>query len=59
MRKKKTEDTNKWVEEIKNMSDEEFLENEKRLLLKYGLFSGGSFLLAILGVVLFLIIISS
>lgn len=59
MRKKKTEDTNKWVEEIKNMSDEEFLENEKRLLLKYGLFSGSSFLLAILGVVLFLIIISS
>ena len=59
MRKEKTEDTNKWVEEIKNMSDEEFLENEKRLLLKYGLFSGSSFLLAILGVVLFLIIISS
>lgn len=46
---------NKWVEKIKSMSDEEILEQEKNLLLKYGLISSLGFIVAILGFILFII----
>lgn len=55
---KRKQEENKWVEEIKQMSDEDFLKREKELLIKYGIFSGSSFLLAVVGIILFLIAIS-
>lgn len=56
-RKKKKEEKNKWVEELKELSDEEILEKEKYYILKYGIFSGLGFLMAIIAFIFFLLVL--
>lgn len=56
-RKKKKEEKNKWVEELKELSDEEILEKEKYYILKYGIFSGLGFLVAIIAFIFFLLVL--
>ena len=56
-RKKKKEEKNKWVEELKELSDEEVLEKEKYYILKYGIFSGLGFLVAIIAFIFFLLVL--
>lgn len=57
-KKRIKKEENKWLEEIKGIPDEDFLANKNKLLLKYGLFSGGSFILALIGIFLFIVAIS-
>ena len=56
-RKKKKEEKNKWVEELKELSDEEILEKEKYYILKYSIFSGLGFLVAIIAFIFFLLVL--
>lgn len=56
-RKKKKEEKNKWVEELKELSDEEILEKERYYILKYGIFSGLGFLVAIIAFIFFLLVL--
>ena len=56
-KKKKKEEVNKWVEKLKELSDEEILEKEKRLILKYSIFSTLGFLVAIIAFILFLLVL--
>lgn len=56
-KKKKKEEVNKWVEKLKELSDEEILEKEKHLILKYSIFSTLGFLVAIIAFILFLLVL--
>ena len=56
-KKKKKEEVNKWVEKLKELSDEEILEKEKHLILKYSIFSTLGFLIAIIAFILFLLVL--
>ena len=58
MRKRKQKEENKWLKKVQSMSDEEILEQERKLYIKYGLFSGGGIALFIFFLVLFLLVVS-
>ena len=56
--KRKQKEENKWLKKIQSMSDEEILEQERKLYIKYGLLSGGCIALFIFFLVLFLLVVS-
>lgn len=58
MRKRKQKVENKWLKKVQSMSDEEILEHERKLYIKYGLLSGGGIALFIFFLVLFLLVAS-
>lgn len=58
MRKRKQKEENKWLKKVQSMSDEEILEQERKLYIKYGLLSGGGIALFIFFLVLFLLVAS-
>lgn len=59
MRKRKQkEENNKWLKKVQNMSDEEILEQERKLYIKYGLLSGVGIAFFIFFLVLFLLVVS-
>lgn len=58
MRKRKQKEENKWLKKVQSMSDEEILEQERKLYIKYGLLSGCGIALFIFFLVLFLLVVS-
>lgn len=58
MRKRKQKEENKWLKKVQSMSDEEILEQERKLYIKYGLLSGCGIALFIFFLVLFLLVAS-
>lgn len=58
MRKRSQKEENKWLKKVQNMSDEEILEQERKLCIKYGLLSGCGIVLFIFFLVLFLLVAS-
>lgn len=58
MRKRKQKEENKWLKKVQSMSDEEILEQERKLYIKYGLLSGGGIAFFIVFLVLFLLVAS-
>lgn len=58
MRKHNQKEENKWLKKVQSMSDEEILEQERKLYIKYGLLSGGGIALFIFFLVLFLLVAS-
>lgn len=58
MRKRNQKEENKWLKKVQSMSDEEILEQERKLCIKYGLLSGCGIALFIFFLVLFLLVAS-
>ena len=58
MRKRNQKEENKWLKKVQSMSDEEILEQERKLYIKYGLLSGCGIALFIFFLVLFLLVVS-
>lgn len=58
MKKQRQKEENIWLKKVKGMSDDEILKQERKLYIKYGLVSGGGFVLFIVFLILFLLVAS-